>query len=960
MIGQIVSHYKILEKLGEGGMGVVYKAEDLTLGRTVALKFLPPDSVAREEDRARLVHEARAAAALLHPNICPIHEIAEADGRIFIAMACIEGRSLRDRIADGPLPLDEALSNARQIGDALASAHAKGIIHRDIKPGNVMLLPDGRPMLMDFGLAKVSGATKLTRTGMTMGTVAYMSPEQVQGKEVDHRSDIWALGVVLYEMVSGRVPFQGEYEAAIVYGIMNEDPAPLSVEGSDVPAGLDGIVAKALEKDPARRYQGADEFVADLTLLAQDREALPAGRAMPAKGLRRLWRRWRPWQRVAAVAAIVVPVALASVLLLRFWPSAPDATKYSLAVMDFRDLATPDDPTVSTGITELLNIGLIQADIVRLVSSDLLHDLRRRLFGSPRGAIEESQTIEIARKAGATLFLTGTIRPSGAGKLVTWHLVDAKSGDDVKAGRVEGNELASLADQMIAEAIPLIARACGVAARTAPTSVESVTTESPRAYQHYTAGMLAEEEWRVDDAIEGFERAVAQDTNFALAYLELGRMHSGFAGYLDIPKAQGDIERAWMLRSRLGIKDQMRLEAQRCGLNGRTGDAITVLREIRKRWPDDRQALIDLEGELIWRWYFAEVLAVDEEGRRLYPDDIAIGGPGYQQALGMLGRSEEALRASQSYVKRYPSEPNSWDNLGVRYLALGRTDSAEAAFHKAVELDPDWYPENFSDCAYQRGDVKGAIAVLEKALEQRNLSANRRKYLICQSEFDLHQAALYVEEGRFHKARDVFREYTGKPDRHVCQLLLAMGRAKEVLDKAKQFEKEGTGSPFSALEFGGRALAELGDTAGAEAAAKRLLESEFEHGGRVRFQALRIRTEIALARHDQLTALELLRTIEKNGGMAPFGGFFDIDCRTTLARAYRMAGRLEDAAKVHKEMLRIYGGHALSHYELGTIYEEMKRPADAKREYTKFLEIWSEADRDLPQLVDAQKRLAAL
>jgi tetratricopeptide (TPR) repeat protein/predicted Ser/Thr protein kinase len=952
MIGKTISHYKILSKLGEGGMGVVYKAEDLTLGRTVALKFLPPDSVAREEDRARLVHEARAAAALLHPNICPVHEIAEDEGRTFIAMAHIEGRSLKDRISEGPLPLDEALSIARQIGDALAAAHAKGIIHRDIKPANVMLTPDGRPMLMDFGLAKVSGATKLTRTGTTMGTVAYMSPEQVQGREADHRSDVWALGVVLYEMVSGRVPFKGEYEAALVYGIMNEDPAPLAPARSDIPAGFDGIVAKALDKDPERRYQSAEAFAADLTALAQDREALPAGRAVPARALGRLWRRWHLWQRAAAVASVVALAAIVSILVLRFWPSAPDSTKYSLAVMDFRDLATPDSLTVSVGLTELVSTGLTQADLIRVVSSERLHDLQRRLFGTPRGAIEDSQTLEIARKVEATLFLVATIGQTGASRFVNWRLVDAHNGENVGGGTAEGITLAGMADQIIAKAIPRIAHACGVKAASATTKVESITTESLRAYQHYIAGLLASEEFRSDDAIAEFEKAVAEDSTFALAYLELYNAYSYVLAPGAYRKREACMEEALRFESKLGIKDQMRLEAWH---QRRAKNQIAALRAMHERWPDDRQTLRDL-AMAMWRWWdFGESLTLFEEGLRLYPDDPVFGGPSYLYALVCMGRMEDALRATRLLVRKHPKDPNSWDELGQRYLALGLPDSAEAVFHRAVELDPRWNPENFSYCSYQRGDVKGAIAIVERILEQDDLGAHRRWGLIVLSPFNTCLASLYIEEGRYQKARDLIREYTVMPDMDMPEfrLLISMGGAQEVRELYDLWLKADSLHDYPRPL--GRALAMLGDVKGAREAAQSLASRGM---GMADYDALEIEAQAALADHDPRMALEFLAKLKKRG--IPYGGYIDIDYRTALARAYRMQGRLKEAADVHRELLRIYGGHALSHYELGTIYGEMKRPADAKREYTKFLEMWSSADEDLPQLVDAKKRLAAL
>ena len=224
MIGKTISHYKILEKLGAGGMGVVYKAQDIKLDRLIALKFLPQHLSQGEENKKRFIHEAKAASALNHPNIATIYEIDEADGEMFIAMEYIDGESLQARIERGPLPIDEALTIVRQIAEGLSKAHTKKIIHRDIKPANILIAEDGQVKIVDFGLAKLTGRTLLTQEGMILGTVAYMSPEQTQGIAVDHRTDIWSLGVVWYEMLTGRLAFRGDYEQAIIYSILNEDP----------------------------------------------------------------------------------------------------------------------------------------------------------------------------------------------------------------------------------------------------------------------------------------------------------------------------------------------------------------------------------------------------------------------------------------------------------------------------------------------------------------------------------------------------------------------------------------------------------------------------------------------------------------------------------------------------------------------------------------------------------------
>ena len=274
MIGKTISHYKILEKLGQGGMGIVYKAEDLKLGRTVALKFLPPELTRDAEAKARFIQEAQAASSLDHTNVCTIYEIGEIDeGQMFIAMAYYEGETLKKRIERGPLKIGEALDIAVQTARGLQKAHEKGIVHRDIKPANIIITNDGVAKVVDFGVAKLAGPTKLTTAGSTPGTAAYMSPEQARGRSVDRRTDIWSLGVVLYEMIAGSCPFTSAYDQALVYSILNEEPEPLRSIRPDVPAHLEQAIERALQKDPGERYEHMTELLSELTDLHRELEA---------------------------------------------------------------------------------------------------------------------------------------------------------------------------------------------------------------------------------------------------------------------------------------------------------------------------------------------------------------------------------------------------------------------------------------------------------------------------------------------------------------------------------------------------------------------------------------------------------------------------------------------------------------------------------------------------------------
>jgi serine/threonine protein kinase len=265
MIGKTVSHYKILEKLGGGGMGIVYKAQDLKLDRLVALKFLPPCLSTNDDEKQRFIHEAKAASALDHSNICTIFEIGETkEGQLFIAMAYYEGETLKEKIKKRPLLLKEVVDIATQMAAGLSKAHEAGIIHRDVKPANVIVTKEGEVKIVDFGLAKLTGQTKLTKPGSTLGTISYMSPEQLRGEKTDSRSDIWSLGVVIYEMITGHLPFKGDYEQAITYAILNEEPEPITALRTGVPVEFERIVNKTLAKDQKQRYKHVDEMPIDL------------------------------------------------------------------------------------------------------------------------------------------------------------------------------------------------------------------------------------------------------------------------------------------------------------------------------------------------------------------------------------------------------------------------------------------------------------------------------------------------------------------------------------------------------------------------------------------------------------------------------------------------------------------------------------------------------------------------
>ena len=641
LLGQTMSHYRILERLGEGGMGVVYLAEDLTLKRRVALKFLPADAVADPEARARLTHEAQAAASLLHPNICPVYEIAEADGQTFIAMGHLEGRTLRQRLADGPVPLAEALSIARQIGEGLAAAHAKGIVHRDVKPGNVMLLPDGRPVLMDFGLARVGGATRLTRTGTTLGTAAYMAPEQALGREADARSDVWALGVVLYELVSGKVPFGGEHEAAQLYAIVNVEPPPLTAVAPGVPAGLNGIVTKALAKEPARRYLSAGELAADLGVIERDVTAEPAGRG-------RRTRRQRAWLAAAIMLGTVAVVVALTALNVggireRLFEGGPRIR--SIAVLPLANLSgDASQEYFADGMTEALINDLGQVSALRVISRT-----------SAMGYKNTKKSLkEIARELHVDAIVEGSVSRSAGRVKISAQLIRAREERQLWADAFEHD----LKDVMVLQGEMAGTIAGAVKAKLTPaerTRLARTRPVNPEAYQLYLMGKALNGQ----KALEYYERAIALDSTFAQAYMGVAGAYDWMAMMGEMPQRDADPKIQAATRRALELDSSLQ-------------DAHLAQAKI-------------LSGAADWA-------GAEREYRRAIESDPSNGGlhDTYGLFLLSLGRYDEAATEfeREEELRVDPPTPGYFGGLGWAFFYCRRFSKSIALLHKARELDP--------------------------------------------------------------------------------------------------------------------------------------------------------------------------------------------------------------------------------------------------------------------------------
>ena len=540
MIGQIISHYKILDKLGEGGMGVVYKAHDTTLDRVVALKFLPHYLTSDKNEKERFYHEARAASALNHANITTIHEIQEIDHptmgvgkQIYLAMELIDGKTVKQLLQDDMLSIKKVLDIAIQTCDGLTAAHEKGIVHRDIKSDNIMVTPKGQVKITDFGLAKFKGATKLTKTGSTVGTAAYMSPEQAQGEEVDHRSDIFSFGVVLYEMLTGKLPFKGEHQAAIVYSLINEEPIPIARFNEKVTPDLERIVSKAMAKDKEERYQHVDDLLADLRRERKNFEYAKAGyartttisQAVPAT---------KPNKNIIKYVVVAAVLVVSVVVVFTINPfnvqvstqkttTAPE--KRSLAVMYFENIPDPEDKE-HTGemMLNLLITSLSQSEGLEVISRERLFDIQKEFKADAKSITAEMAT-KVAQRAGATTMLLGSILQKEPDLAVTIRLIDVKSGKIVSSKRVAGfssRQMFSLVDTLALLARNDLSVKTSSSAETK--SVAEVTTSSPEAYRSYIEGIDQLAKSAVPEARIAFNRAIELDSNFAMAYFKLAQI----------------------------------------------------------------------------------------------------------------------------------------------------------------------------------------------------------------------------------------------------------------------------------------------------------------------------------------------------------------------------------------------------------------------------------------------------
>ena len=776
MIGRTISHYKILEKIGEGGMGVVYKAEDLKLQRPVALKFLPARALGDPEATERFLREARAAAALQHPNICTVHEIDEEEGQTFIVMAYIDGRELADEIAEGRLPIARALDLATQIAQGLQEAHNNGTVHRDVKPANIMVTSQGRAVVMDFGLAQLaSSKAKLTREGSTVGTSAYMSPEQMGGETVDRRTDIWALGVVFYEMLAGALPFRGEYEQAIQYSIVYEAPEPLKEARPDLPADIEVIIEKVLAKKPDGRYQGLGELIADLqaakaALSSSVAAAFSADAGQPvATGSPAVPETitGRRTGRLVLAGACVVAIALAAWFTRAPNAPTPESGKSTMTMpADMRDLPSvavmpfvnvsgnPDSDYFSDGMTDELINSLGRVHGLRVIGRSSVFRLKDR--GLDVGEIGEMLSVDSV--------LEGTVRMADGRTRITAQLINVEDGFQLWSGQFEDMKMMDTFDiqDQVARAIVENLRVELMVESDAPMVERG--TENEEAYHFYLVGRQQLEKYSEDGyrkGIRAFQQAIEKDPDYADAYGGMARGYNtlGLAGYAfpreTIPKAKEAALRA--------------LEID----------------------PNHVQSLYSLGWVLAsYEWDWEEAGEVWRRALALAPGNAEIQF-GYGQYLHMLRRLDEALAAAERAVALDPARADPRAGLCNVLRHVGRYEEAKQTARRLIEVYPD-RPEGFLQ-------LGAALLSTNEFQEAENAFARGAALTAGSAYHEGLLGAVYAFGGHEEQAREVVnRLIERRRERYVSAIaislpLVALGESEEAwkwIDKAVE-ERDG-------------------------------------------------------------------------------------------------------------------------------------------------------------------------
>lgn len=936
LAGQRIGAFEIVSLLGAGGMGEVYQARDTKLGRTVALKILAADVAADQERMRRFLQEARAAAALNHPNVATIYEVGESEGRRFIAMEYVEGETLAARIGGGPLECAEIVEIAVQVADALEAAHEKGITHRDIKPSNVMINSRGQVKVLDFGLAKMSKPSSLTQSsdvttqlqteiGVVMGTIHYMSPEQALGRELDHRTDLFSLGVVLYEMTAGRLPFSGTTATEIIDRILHSQPDAVSRFNYSVPDELERIIGKCLEKDPERRYQSARELRVDLERLSAPSPLA----ALQSHGLK--WS--NGWQIVRShwrAVTLVTLVLTAAVVLLPWFVGNNPVLSFNprdwVLIADF-DNQTGDplfDKTLSTAFA----VSLEQSPHANVFPKARIDASLQRMGKTGVQQIGEALGREICQRENVRGLIACAISRIGQQYALSARLINPHSGDIVRSYLERAN-----GENQILEALGSMATAIRrdlgeslASVRQTNRPLPQVTTASLPALKLYVSGMFLWGEGQYNEAVKKYESALNLDPDFAMAHAKLGSAYCSHI-FNEPVKCQEHIEQALRLSERTTERESLYIRASHAHDAGHHEEAAQLYRLYLQAYPDDYK----IRGSLAYLFM-------------------------------RTGHPEEAIREYKELLRIAPNDADAYINLATSYKGLGKYAEALDYYAKGFGLKPESITSGTLNHEYGftcllSGNEAKAREVFAIALAKPDFRARGSRSL----------ALLELYKGRHREARTRLQESI--LDNEAAKR--ALNAARDHLFMSIVMDGQGNwAGRLGELDKVAKYLPEIGPKvwlgarlgvgyvrAGAlhkAAQALEIVRKNNQQNSEDSSNLHQLEGELELARGNRSRARDLLLLADRENGTP-----LTIE---SLAHAYSIAGNTNDAIATYETLIGMREGSMgwepqqawfAAHYDLAQTYSSHGQRDKARNLVGKLLDMWKEADPDLPLLKKA-------